>query len=370
MLRPRFPPVYRESQMPDVSAISEVVVIVNDSWKVGDLVDWWQDGCYWSGRIAEVLEDGKYQMDLLPPPLGEGLSYEVCSKDLRPSLDWSLKSGWTVSAPMDSDNGQRCARIVNPANKGNTSSFKTRKASENRDRVQGKAGSSQSSVPSRGSARSPKPSNKLEQMRKLTLGAMAADKEMHTPATYMDLDMLNGGTWESSCSDSDESESSGIIGDETGASVSAFTSHVSSSSSEPPDKMEETKKRPLCAMEEKENTQGTKTESDMENDSIGKTICSDNDSNSDVKAGSTDVGEMMLEKDRLEGGSSKKMKTDVNIPLNLMFSNTIEAAVLDLEELVNRVKWMKSLLEIATSSSNTTRPPWKFLGHLASSAPK
>lgn len=253
---------------------------------------------------------------------------------------------------------------------GNTPSFKTRKASENRDRVQGIAGSSQSSVPSRGSARSPKPSNKLEQMRKLTLGAMAADKEMHTPATDMDLDMPYGGTWESSCSDSDESESSGIIGDETGASVSAFTSHVSSSS-EPPDKLEETKKRPLCAMEEKENTQGAKTESDMENDSIGKTICSDNDSNSDVKAGSTDVGEMMLEKDRLdEGGSSKKMKTDVNIPLNLMFSNTIEAAVLDLEELVNRVKWMKSLLEIATSSSNTTRPPWKFLGHLPSSAPK
>lgn len=65
MLRPRFPPVYRESQMPDVIAISEVVVIVNDSWKVGDLVDWWQDGCYWSGRIAEVLEDGKYQVRLM-----------------------------------------------------------------------------------------------------------------------------------------------------------------------------------------------------------------------------------------------------------------------------------------------------------------
>lgn len=65
MIRPSFPPVYRESQMPDVNSISEVVVIVNDVWKVGDLVDWWYDSCYWSGTISEILGEGKYRVKLL-----------------------------------------------------------------------------------------------------------------------------------------------------------------------------------------------------------------------------------------------------------------------------------------------------------------
>lgn len=62
VLRPQFPPVYRESEMPNISNISEVVVIRNDVWKVGDLVDWWSDSCYWSGRLTEVLEHGKFRV--------------------------------------------------------------------------------------------------------------------------------------------------------------------------------------------------------------------------------------------------------------------------------------------------------------------
>ena len=62
MVRPCFPSVYRESQMPDVNTISEVVVIVNDVWKVGDLVDWWTDNCFWSGRITEKLGNEKVKV--------------------------------------------------------------------------------------------------------------------------------------------------------------------------------------------------------------------------------------------------------------------------------------------------------------------
>ncbi|KAK9182799.1 hypothetical protein WN944_025945 [Citrus x changshan-huyou] len=96
MVRPSFPPIFCESQMPDVNNITEVVVIVNDVWKVGDLVDWWTDNCYWTGRLTEILGDGKARIELLPPPVGEGLSYEVFLKDLRPTLEWSLDNGWTV----------------------------------------------------------------------------------------------------------------------------------------------------------------------------------------------------------------------------------------------------------------------------------
>ena len=36
------------------------------------------------------------QVELLPPPLGEGKSYQASFCDLRPSLDWSVEDGWTV----------------------------------------------------------------------------------------------------------------------------------------------------------------------------------------------------------------------------------------------------------------------------------
>lgn len=62
MVRPPFPPIFRESQMPDVNTISEPIVVVNNAWKVGDLVDWWKDDCYWSGSITEITEDDKFQV--------------------------------------------------------------------------------------------------------------------------------------------------------------------------------------------------------------------------------------------------------------------------------------------------------------------
>lgn len=61
MVRPCFPTIYRESQIPDMNAISEVVVIVAEVWKVGDLVDWFHE-TYWSGKIVKVLGDEKVQV--------------------------------------------------------------------------------------------------------------------------------------------------------------------------------------------------------------------------------------------------------------------------------------------------------------------
>ncbi|XP_058072612.1 uncharacterized protein LOC131221350 isoform X6 [Magnolia sinica] len=61
MVRPCFPSFYRESEMPDLHTISEVVAITNNHWKVGDLVDWWFDGCFWSGRVTHLLGNDKVQ---------------------------------------------------------------------------------------------------------------------------------------------------------------------------------------------------------------------------------------------------------------------------------------------------------------------
>lgn len=62
MLRPCFPPHYSESQMVNLHNISGVIAIVVDEWKVGDLVDWWYEGCYWSGRITRLLGSDKVQV--------------------------------------------------------------------------------------------------------------------------------------------------------------------------------------------------------------------------------------------------------------------------------------------------------------------
>ena len=64
MLRPSFPPFYHHSQLPGSFPESDVVAIVNDTWKVGDLVDWLSHGCYWSGTVADVLGHGKVKVNV------------------------------------------------------------------------------------------------------------------------------------------------------------------------------------------------------------------------------------------------------------------------------------------------------------------
>lgn len=62
MVRPSFPTIYHESEKFDVNTTTEVIVIVDNVWRVGDLVDWWTDDCYWCGRVTKILENGKVQV--------------------------------------------------------------------------------------------------------------------------------------------------------------------------------------------------------------------------------------------------------------------------------------------------------------------
>lgn len=61
MLRPQYPPICSESEA-YADTISEVKVARNGVWNVGDLVDWWSDGCYWSGKVTKILGDEKVQV--------------------------------------------------------------------------------------------------------------------------------------------------------------------------------------------------------------------------------------------------------------------------------------------------------------------
>ncbi|XP_062015690.1 uncharacterized protein LOC133732211 isoform X1 [Rosa rugosa] len=270
MLRPPFPPIYRESKRPDVNTILEVIVIVNDAWKVGDLVDWWKDGCYWSGKVAEVLGDETVKVELPRPPVGEGVEgemYEASYKDLRSSLDWSLEYGWTVPTPKERENGHPCVQVIKPDNQGDIPSVVAQTVGDGRRDVQAIAGADQS----------------------LAAKELAA-KDPATAETNM--------------------------------------------------------------------------ASDVADSLFGKTSCSDSGSSSHVKDALNKMGGTATRIDIVDNDRSlKKMKTDEGIILNSMSSDTLEAAILDLEELVNRVKWMKGMLETGMPLTGAMRPHWKFLGN-------
>ncbi|KZV17836.1 hypothetical protein F511_01645 [Dorcoceras hygrometricum] len=57
----------------------------------------------------------------------------------------------------------------------------------------------------------------------------------------------------------------------------------------------------------------------------------------------------------------KKHGTDGWIAINSMGTNTLEASVMDLEELVNKVKWIKKILEQGIYFSDGVRPEWEFV---------
>lgn len=118
-------------------------------------------------------------------------------------------------------------------------------------------------------------------------------------------------------------------------------------------------------------TAETNMESDVADSRFGKTSCSDSGSSSQVKDLLNKMGETATRIDIVDNNRSvKRMKTDEGIILNSMSSDTLEAAILDLEELVNRVKWMKGMLEIGMPLTGATCPRWKFVGNHISSTPK
>ncbi|KAE8709199.1 Aproteint domain-containing protein [Hibiscus syriacus] len=289
MVRPRFPFVYREHQMLDVNIISETVVIVNDVWKVGDLVDWWTDNCFWTGRITEKLDDENVKVELLPPPEGEGSLYDASCKDLRPSLEWSVDKGWKF--PKGNKCGHFCARIVKPLNQGSSANVIDRIVSEKENDVHSTTDASikpEVSLSSRISA-GPLHFPYKQQLAKKSLN----EKQKNTAETIVGLNIVD---------------------------------HVP----------------------EKRNYL----------DGVSSLHIQDTSK------------QMLGMADKFSDKGLKKMKIDESVCLNSTYSDTIEAAVLDLEELICRVKWLQRILDFGTPSPDASTSSWKFIEHRSSSIPK
>ncbi|KAG7026187.1 hypothetical protein SDJN02_12686 [Cucurbita argyrosperma subsp. argyrosperma] len=291
MVRPQFPQVYREKQLSDsTNSQLEVTVVVNDVWKVGDLVDWWKDNCYWSCKIIAILGDEEVKVELLPPPFGEGSAYHASSKDLRPSLDWSPGSGWTVP-DMKVNGSAQCARVLN---NGSVAS-RPQNVSQGND-SEAAAGNSNASLDLQASSTRPTPAP-ARKSKRMYSNTASKGKHEHTPELSSDSNRVNTVAKKKSTSDNDSSSP--------------------------------TRERSTTT-----ETRGTKTDADG---------CSD-------------------------GQSVKKMVP--NVSLNSMHHGSLEDAILDMEELINRIKWIKQILEGGTALPNASGSSWKFLEHRSSSTPK
>lgn len=152
----------------------------------------------------------------------------------------------------------------------------------------------------------------------------------------------------------------------------SFSSHVSASSLPHIDRSERLAKRPFSPAACQETCTLEKNMGfDVVDVGNGKSSYSDSVSSSHVRDAMAEMAGIAAEKNSCQNsGSPKKARDDGSIPLNSLFDDTIEAAILDLEELVNRVKWIKGILHVGNYPPLYTRPSWKFLKHRSSSLPK
>ncbi|CAD6272999.1 unnamed protein product [Miscanthus lutarioriparius] len=112
MIRPSFPKWYFVHEVPEQLPNSDVTAIVDETWQIGDLVDWLNEGCYWSATITKLLNEDLVEVELPEPPIGEGKRYHANCSDLRPTLEWSLAKGWTVPLSQANGKGRHAARLL------------------------------------------------------------------------------------------------------------------------------------------------------------------------------------------------------------------------------------------------------------------
>lgn len=112
MIRPSFPKWYFVHEVPEQLPNSDVTAIVDETWQIGDLVDWLNEDCYWSGTITKLLNEDLVEVELPKPPIGEGDRYPANRSDLRPTLEWSLAKGWTVPLSQANGKGWHAARLL------------------------------------------------------------------------------------------------------------------------------------------------------------------------------------------------------------------------------------------------------------------
>ncbi|CAL0302571.1 unnamed protein product [Lupinus luteus] len=73
--------------------------------------------------------------------------------------------------------------------------------------------------------------------------------------------------------------------------------------------------------------------------------------------------EMTSVNDGYKDGNRSKMRCSKSLCLNSVSNSTMEAAILDLEELVNKIKWLRGVLDFEVPLLGAKQPAWEFLHH-------
>ncbi|CAH1427037.1 unnamed protein product [Lactuca virosa] len=243
MVRPPYPKMYLKNEMPPVNSITEVCVVIDGEWKVGDLIDWCTDDCYWSARIIKILSDDEVQIELPMPPAGQGGIYDAFCKDLRPSLNWSPIEGWTF--PTMRGQASCSSQLIFPSQQG--------------------------------------------------MDIESREEEVASPQN------------------------------------ASSTSRISVISL-------------VAPIEEEEALQSQEVKTN--GDDVEKVSSSDS------------ISTMRVEENKTDDDDAWDDLDHNMIDLNIMHEETLEASILDLEELANRIKWLKSILDNGRSNSGS----WKFEG--------
>ncbi|KAG6418683.1 hypothetical protein SASPL_120887 [Salvia splendens] len=319
MVRPPYPPLYNEKEMPHVAEISEVTVIAGDSWRVGNFVDWWSSDCYWSGHITQLLGDDKAQIELTPPPYGEGSSYEVLFKDLRPSLDWSPELGWT----LPTQEGDICCRVVKPVNQ----------VIDEGIRVEDLHNTGQETEASRRSASSlfSSPTSSNSAVSDIAKGRTTTEKRTCLPGkTISKKQMQKTESARQGGGDSRTRKTGQLVAD-SGQKRTCL-----------PEKI-------IC------KNQKNKKESPRE----GAGDCSTSKTGQVLADSAQKRAELALEGQNLDycqGMSGRHV-------LHSKCSDHVgvEAAILDLEEYLNKIKWLRKLMQYGTSSAGAQMHHWEFV---------
>lgn len=66
---------------------------------------------------------------------------------------------------------------------------------------------------------------------------------------------------------------------------------------------------------------------------------------------------------------SKKMRSSERKPLT-SDSDSVDTAIVQLEEIANKIKWLKGILQSGTLLPNAVRSSWQVLEHRGTSTPK
>lgn len=348
MLRPRYPPIYNEKKKPHVSEISEVAVIVGDSWRVGDLVDWFTTGCYWSGTIIELLGPNKAEVQLKPPPLGEGSSYKVYFKDLRPSLDWSPEVGWTV--PTQEGAVSPCARLIKPINQGRGAEGVRRSDGSVFPSLAPSNPAVSIEAKSRTETQTRRVSEKQKDKQERNAGQGAVDSRTNKKSQVVAESRRNG-TEVKSRTTAMQTQKVSEKSEKLETSTSQGQGPVDSSSRKTSRAVADSRQNKL---QKQKDRQEISTSQGPVNSQPRKTsgVVADSGQHGAVAGPAAEVAEEELNPDSCQ----EKYRSI----LNSKRSDTIEAVIMDLEEHVNKVKWLKKILRNGISSPDNERPQWTF----------